>query len=167
MSKARVFWPVLFALATSDLLTKTLAVRYLAPELMPHRVVGDVVRMTLTYNPGAALNMSLGDYSRAGFSALALATLVVLVAVYRRTPANAYGRGLALGLLVGGALGNLLDRLRSARGVVDFIDIGIGSARFWTFNLADVGVTTGAVLLAVLYLKAERVSLAEDERVTA
>ena len=47
-------------------------------------------------------------------------------------------------------LGNLLDRLQSPLGVVDFIDIGVGNARFWTFNLADVGVTVGAVLLAIV-----------------
>jgi signal peptidase II len=59
----------------------------------------------------------------------------------------------ALALVAGGALGNLLDRLRSARGVVDFIDIGVGSYRLWTFNIADLGVTAGGVLLAVLLLR--------------
>jgi signal peptidase II len=54
----------------------------------------------------------------------------------------------ALGLIAGGALGNLLDRLRWDRGVVDFVDIGLGSVRFWTFNVADVGITCGAVWLA-------------------
>ena len=52
--------------------------------------------------------------------------------------------------MAGGALGNLLDRIRSPRGVVDFIDLGIGDARFYTFNVADVGVTLGAILLAVV-----------------
>jgi len=54
---------------------------------------------------------------------------------------------IALALIAAGALGNLLDRLRSARGVVDFIDVGIGDTRFWTFNVADSGVTMGALLL--------------------
>lgn len=56
----------------------------------------------------------------------------------------------ALALVTGGAMGNLLDRLRSARGIIDFIDVGIGDARFWTFNVADVGVSIGAVLLAMV-----------------
>ncbi len=47
-------------------------------------------------------------------------------------------------------MGNLLDRLRSPRGIIDFIDVGIGDARFWTFNVADVGVSIGAVLLAMV-----------------
>ena len=58
-------------------------------------------------------------------------------------------RAAALALVAGGAAGNLLDRLRTSRGVVDFIDVGIGAHRFYVFNLADVGVTTGAVLLAL------------------
>ena len=53
-----------------------------------------------------------------------------------------------------GALGNLLDRIRSPRGVVDFIDVGIGDLRFWTFNLADVGITCGAVLLVLAFQRA-------------
>ena len=60
---------------------------------------------------------------------------------------------MSLVLIVGGALGNLADRVRSADGVVDFIDAGAGSMRFWIFNVADMGVTVGAVLLALLYLR--------------
>ena len=63
----------------------------------------------------------------------------------------------ALALVAGGAIGNVLDRFRTPggtyRGVVDFIDIGVGGWRFWTFNLADVGVTCGAILLALLMLR--------------
>ena len=54
-----------------------------------------------------------------------------------------------LALIASGALGNLIDRLRSPRGVVDFIDVGIGDVRFWTFNIADVGITCGAILLVL------------------
>ena len=52
-------------------------------------------------------------------------------------------------VIVGGAVGNLLDRIRLREGVVDFIDIGIGSTRFWTFNVADTAVTIGAVCLVL------------------
>jgi signal peptidase II len=51
--------------------------------------------------------------------------------------------------VAGGALGNALDRLRSARGVVDFIDVGVGAARFWTFNVADMAITVGAIFLVI------------------
>jgi signal peptidase II len=119
---------------------------------VPHRVLGDVVRFTLAYNPGAAFSMSLGEYSRYIFGAFAVIALVVLWRLYRMT-----GRGVragdrmrvfALGLAFGGAAGNLIDRFRSAAGVVDFIDIGFGDVRFWTFNVADSAVTVGALALA-------------------
>ena len=62
-----------------------------------------------------------------------------------------------MGLIVGGALGNLVNRLWSARGVVDFLDLGLGGRRFWTFNVADIGVTLGAVLLVwVLHREGNR-----------
>src|SRR6266516_2790221 len=97
-----------------------------------------------------ALSLSLGRYSRIGFSLAALLALFVLVRLYIATPVNARRRAAALALLVGGAVGNLLNRLLSPRGVTDFIDIGVQSWRFWTFNLADTGITIGAALLLVV-----------------
>ena len=58
-------------------------------------------------------------------------------------------RQLALGLVAGGAAGNLVDRIRSHRGVVDFLDFGIGNLRWPTFNVADIAVSCGAVALAI------------------
>jgi signal peptidase II len=119
-----------------------------------------VVRFTLAYNPGAAFSMSLGEYSRFIFGAFAVVALVVLWRLYRMT-----GRGvragdqlrvIALGLAFGGAAGNLIDRLRSPLGVVDFIDIGFGDVRFWTFNIADSAVTVGALALAWSLSREER-----------
>jgi signal peptidase II len=109
----------------------------------------------LAYNPGAALNFSFGGASRVVFGAIAATAIGVLLLLYRRTLPDARLRAAALALVAGGALGNLLDRLRSPLGVVDFIDVGIGDARFWTFNVADVGVTVGAVLLATVLWREE------------
>jgi len=143
-----------------DLVTKLAAERYLPPRYVPHRVIGDVVRFTLAYNPGAAFSMSLGQYSRFIFGAFAIVALVVLWRLYRMT-----GRGIragdrmrvfALGLAWGGAAGNLIDRFRSPQGVVDFIDIGFGDVRFWTFNVADSAVTIGAIALAWSLSREER-----------
>jgi signal peptidase II len=58
-------------------------------------------------------------------------------------------------MISAGAFGNLLDRLRHEKGVVDFIDMGTATWRFWTFNVADLGVTLGAMLLALLLLREE------------
>ena len=119
---------------------------------MPHRIIGEVVRFTLAYNPGAAFSMSLGQYSRFIFGGFAVIALVVLWRLYRMTGTGGRAgdgtRILALGLAWGGAAGNLIDRFRSPLGVVDFIDIGFGDIRFWTFNVADSAVTVGALVLA-------------------
>ena len=74
--------------------------------------------------------------------------LRVLWGLYRETRDRDNLRTFALALLCGGAVGNALDRLRSADGVVDFIDVGVGASRWPTFNVADVAVTLGAALLA-------------------
>jgi signal peptidase II len=156
----RVFWTAAVGIIVLDVITKSLAVANLQPEHLPHSVIGDVVRFTLAYNPGAAFSMSLGAYSRIVFGALALIALVILWFLYRMSASGDTLRVLALGLAWGGAAGNLIDRIRSARGVVDFIDIGVGDVRFWTFNVADSGVTVGAFVLAWVLWREDRRALA-------
>jgi len=148
--KAKAFWSLLAVLVLADCSTKRLAVAHLSPPYIPHEVVGDWFRFTLAYNPGAAMGLFLGAYSRVGLAVVAVAALGVLGTLYCRSPSGDAWRAAALALVAGGAVGNLLDRLRSARGVVDFIDVGIGDVRFWTFNMADLGITCGALLLALL-----------------
>jgi signal peptidase II len=147
-----------------DLVSKLLAEQLLAPRYVPHPIIGDVVRFTLAYNPGAAFSMSLGSYSRQIFGAFAVIALVVLWRLYRMTGSGARAgdrlRVFALGLAWGGAAGNLIDRFRSPQGVVDFIDIGLGDVRFWTFNVADSAVTIGALALAWSLSREERESAA-------
>mgnify|MGYP001552818887 CR=1 FL=1 len=157
---ARLFWGTAAAVIAADLVTKLLAEHFLVPRFVPHRIIGDAVRFTLAYNPGAAFSMSLGIYSRFIFGGFAVIALVVLFRLYRSTGAGSRvgdrRRILALGLAFGGAAGNLLDRIRSPQGVVDFIDIGYRDVRFWTFNVADSAVTIGAVLLAWSLSREER-----------
>jgi signal peptidase II len=147
--RAITFWPIFGGIVATDYASKRVVEERLALHA-PQSVVGEFLRLTLTYNPGAAMNLSLGDSSRVVFTALAAVMLVVIFRMYRRTPHHDTWQAAALALIAAGAFGNLLDRLRSARGVVDFIDVGVGDARFWTFNVADMGVTCGAVLLALL-----------------
>jgi signal peptidase II len=143
-----LFWATAASVVALDVVTKWLAVRFLSADYVPHEVIGDVVRLRLAYNPGAAFGMHLGPYSRLIFGAFALVALIVLWNLYRRSHPTERLLSFALGLAWGGAAGNLIDRIRSPRGVVDFIDIGVGSWRFWTFNVADAGVTIGALILA-------------------
>jgi len=151
----RLFWSAAILVVIVDLATKIMMQRHLIPH-MPMPVIGDYVRFTLAYNPGAAFSMSLGPASRLVFGAFAVVALVVLWRLYRDAKPEERLKVLALGLAWGGAAGNLVDRFRSPRGVVDFLDVGIGSWRFWTFNVADSAVTVGAILLGCVLLKEDK-----------
>ena len=160
----RVFWTAAVAIIVCDFFTKALAVRYLVPAHIPHQIIGSVVRFTLAFNPGAAFSMSLGAYSRVVFGTFAFIALIILWRLYRASSAGETIRVLALGLAWGGAAGNLIDRFLQRdgirNGVVDFIDIGIGDVRFWTFNVADSAVTVGALMLAWVLWREDRRALA-------
>lgn len=151
MRKARLFWPLLLALVLADCGSKRIVEETLPPHT-PHEVVGDVIRFTLGYNPGAAFGMNVGAASRLVFTTLSFLALIALGLMYRATPPERRVEVAALALISGGAIGNLIDRVRAGQ-VVDFIDVGIGATRFWTFNIADAGITVGAILLAVAFLR--------------
>ena len=145
---AGLFWGVIAAVVVSDVITKWIAFTSLTQAVYPRQVIGDTVRFWLVYNRGAAFGIHVGDYSRWVFLALTIAALVILGRLYRQTRAGDKLRTLSLALVCGGAIGNLIDRVRWERGVVDFIDVGIGSMRWPTFNIADMAVSTGAFMLA-------------------
>lgn len=146
--KALIFWPVVTALVVADRVTKLIAEQTLWPRGVPQPVFGEWFRWTLVYNPGAAFGLHLGAYSRWIFLGLTLGALVILYRLYRATAAGDRWRATAIALVTAGAIGNLIDRIISPRGVVDFIDIGVGDTRWPTFNVADMAVSTGAFLLA-------------------
>lgn len=152
---AASFWTPLVGVAVLDVATKYLAQLQLRTAYVPQDVLGDTLRLTLLYNPGAAFGLHLGPYSRWIFLGITAVMLVVLWRLYRATPPDRWVRALALGLVAGGAAGNLINRIWSARGVVDFIDVGVGASRWPAFNVADMGVTTGALLLAIVLQQEE------------
>jgi len=157
--RANRFWTIFLSIVLVDIATKRLAESSLVP-YVPRNVIDDVLRFTLAFNSGGAMSLSLGPASRWWFTLLSIATLFVLAYMYRQTAPGDRLQLASLALICGGAVGNLIDRLRSPLGVVDFIDIGIGPHRFWTFNIADVGVTVGtAALTWILCVRAAR-----DER---
>jgi signal peptidase II len=143
------------AVVVLDAFTKMLAVDRLSPAYTPHPVWGEWFRLTLVYNPGAAFGLHLGSYSRWIFMALTVVAVVVMWRLYLHGPHDATWRNWALALVTGGALGNLVDRVRSARGVVDFLDVGVGAWRWPTFNVADMAVSSGAIILAVVLWREE------------
>lgn len=158
-SNAILFWPVIALVTALDVVTKAVASRLLAPPRVPHPVLGEAVRFTLVYNPGAAFGLNLGPQSRWIFTALTLAALVILGRLYRTTARGDLMRVTALAFVCAGAFGNLIDRLRSNLGVVDFLDVGFGDARWPTFNVADMAVSVGAVLLAYVLWQEDRASM--------
>lgn len=159
--KSLLFWPILVVVVLVDVITKSLAVTLLAPSGVPHSVIGEGVRLALVYNPGAAFGLYLGSYSRWIFMALTAGALVILWRLFKYTVAGDYPRILAISFVAAGAIGNLLDRIRTDLGVVDFIDVGFGAHRWPTFNVADMAVSGGALLLAfVLWGEDKRAALA-------
>ena len=84
------------------------------------------------------------------FGLVSLGVVALIVTYHHRSGRNLY-LTIALALLLGGALGNLVDRFRLGY-VVDWVDVGVGAVRFWTFNLADAAVSTAIFLLILLAL---------------
>ncbi len=155
VEKVRLLAVVLATVVLLDLVTKTLVQSNFTLDQQVD-VLGSVIRLTYIQNPGAAFGLYFGPWSRQIFLALSLVALVVLAALYWYTPAPDKARLLAIALLCGGALGNLVDRMRSPRGVVDFVDVGLGAIRWPVFNVADIAVTTGAIVLALSLWREDR-----------
>ncbi|RVW09010.1 signal peptidase II [Prescottella agglutinans] len=131
-----------------DLLTKVLAVAFIDPK-NPVEIIGDTVTLTLIRNPGAAFSMATG---MTWLLTLVAVGVVVGVIKIGRTLSSLWW-ALGLGLVLGGALGNLIDRIFRSPGplqghVVDFVSVG-----WWpVFNVADSSIVCGAILLVALTL---------------
>jgi len=124
---------------------------------VPHPVWGPL-RLTLVENPGVSFGMFQGDapWIRWALAAFSLGVAIAL-AVWVRRAGKLY-TGLALGLIIGGAVGNLIDRVRSGL-VVDFVDVT--AMHFpWVFNVADSAITVGIALLLAESFFAPRVKAA-------
>jgi len=113
-------------------------------------VIGDLVRFIYVRNPGSA--MGLFPVGRVFLVAVSFAASLFLVYLYRTTDPSLRIRRGAMAAILGGAVGNLIDRIFYGGLVVDFIDVGIGTHRFYTFNVADMGVTVGGAILFLCIL---------------
>ena len=122
----RVFWPLASVVVLADCATKRVVEATVPLHATPKPFLADLVRVTLAYNPGAAFSTQFGPNQRWVLIGIAVAMLVALAWWYR--PAARTGRMAIVGLalVAGGAVGNLLDRVLSDRGVVDFLDVGVG-----------------------------------------
>jgi signal peptidase II len=145
-------WAAFAALAVvvvvADQLTKAWLVSVLAPG-QSMQVVDDLVRLVHSQNTGGLFGLLRGQ--AAPFAALSLVVMALIVAYHGRSPRSAY-LTLTLGLLLGGAIGNLVDRVRLGY-VVDFVDAGVGTLRWYTFNVADASISLAILLLIAASLR--------------
>ncbi len=144
-----LLWLALAALLVAlDLWTKHLASQNL--ELYRPQAVTAWLNLTLAHNEGAAFSFlaGAGGWQRWFFSAVAVVVSVVLMVWLKRLPHRARLLPVALTLVLGGALGNLVDRVRQGY-VVDFIDIHYQGWHWPAFNVADSVIVTGVVLLLI------------------
>jgi signal peptidase II len=138
------------AIMVADYVTKRWALDVL--QAQRGELLGGLVPLTLAFNKGAAFGIRLGEDSRWFFVPVTLIALVLLGLLYRQAADRDVLRVVSISLVVSGAIGNLWDRLRWARGVIDFI--GPIDLKFWLFpifNVADMAITCGAILLAISF----------------
>ncbi len=148
----RVRWPLFTSLAAAvfvaDQVTKAALTGALGPgESVP--VLGDLLRLVHGQNTGALFGLFREN---AALFAVASVAVVGLIVWYQAKAGGSRLISVALGLLLGGALGNFLDRVRFGY-VVDFVDAGIGTLRWYTFNVADASISLAILILVLVAIR--------------
>ena len=148
---------VLPLILIADIITKRWAVNVLQAEVSRPDFLGGYVPLTFALNRGAAFGISIGNDPRWFFIPVAFLALGLMVVLLVRARGDDYTRTVSLTLVIAGALGNLIDRMRWDEGVVDFIGpINLGFMNWPIFNVADMAISCGAVLLAISFWQEER-----------
>lgn len=148
-----LIWLALSAVIIAlDLWTKHLALTHLEYG-RPVSVIDGLLNWTLVYNPGAAFSFlsDASGWQRWFFSALAVAISGLLVVWLARTPRGDWRTALPFALVIAGALGNLVDRIRYGH-VVDFVDVYWRVHHWPAFNVADSAIVGGAIGIALFGL---------------
>jgi signal peptidase II len=142
-------WGLFIGIAIAVVLVDQLTKAWLVANVDPGEaiaIVGDWLRLIHGRNDGGLFGLFGGS---AAVLALASLGVIGLIVAYHARARPSIVLSIALGLLLGGAIGNLLDRIRYGY-VVDFVDAGIGTLRFYTFNVADSAITIAILLLILL-----------------
>ncbi len=152
------------AIMLSDRLSKVAAESFLT-FAQANPVIEGFFDFTLLYNKGAAFSFlaDAGGWQRWVFSALAVIMSVILTVWIKRTPRDIWWLNSGLALILGGALGNLYDRVVLGH-VVDYLSFHFGNYSFPAFNIADIAISCGAFLLIVdmLFFEKKRTTLQEN-----
>jgi signal peptidase II len=144
-------WGLFIAIAVAVVVLDQLTKSWLVANVQPGgaiEIVGDWLRLIHGRNDGGLFGLFGG--SAAVLAIASLGVIGLIVAYHARSKPNVV-LSIALGLLLGGAIGNLIDRLRFGY-VIDFVDAGIGTLRFYTFNVADSAISIAILLLILLAL---------------
>ena len=146
-----------------DQVTKVVAREQLAA-VPPTSYAGDIFRLHYSENPGAFLSLGAVLPETVRFWIFSIGSGAILLGLFIYTLISAETRlwpTLAYSLVVGGGIGNLIDRFLNNGAVVDFMNIGLGNLRTGIFNGADVAITSGVILLLVLGLRRDDEPLSE------
>jgi signal peptidase II len=158
-SRWAVFVSIGVVVVAADQVAKAAVTASLAPG-QSVAVVDDLVRIVFGQNTGALFGLFKDNALM--FGIVSLIVIAVIVAYHARATPSLY-LTITLGLLLGGAIGNMIDRLRLGY-VVDFVDAGIGTTRFYTFNVADSAISLSILLLFVAALRPALIEGGQHER---
>lgn len=138
-----------------DQLTKGLAQAYLL--LHEPVAVMPMFNLTLAYNPGAAFSFlsDAGGWQRWFFTTLAIGVSILIAFWMRKLPAGENWQAAGLACILGGAVGNVIDRIQLGH-VVDFLDFYINDSHWPAFNIADSAISIGAVILVAMSFRKEK-----------
>ena len=154
-----VFLGIALVVVVLDQVTKAWLVANVAQGEV-RSVLGESIRLVYHQNSGALFGL-FRDQAIV-FGLISIGVVGLIVGYHARSGRSLY-LSIALGFLLGGAIGNLVDRLRLGY-VVDFVDIGIGNLRFYTFNVADSAISTAILLLVGVALIPGLARLAEGSK---
>jgi len=156
--KSRILLAIVVPILILDWITKAWALSERAGIPGPiGEMLGGLMPLTLAYNKGAAFGLSIGEDSRWFFIPVTFLALGLIAMLYRQAESDDRVRLVSLALVVAGALGNLWDRVRWDRGVVDFLGpVDLIVYDFPIFNVADIAISIGAILLAISFWQEER-----------
>lgn len=149
---------VLVSCVGCDQATKSIVVSNL-PELKTFSYLGDTLRLQLTDNRGAFLSLgsSLPDVLRHSIFTVGICLLLIGALTFALfSKAGTFSVVLAVSLFFAGGVGNLFDRILHGGSVVDFLNVGVGSLRTGIFNIADVAIMGGTVVLFFLALRKQK-----------
>jgi len=147
----RARWGIFFGVAIGVIVVDQLSKAWLVANVEVGQmvsVIGDLVRFVQSANSGALFGLFRDQAIL--FALVSIGVIGLIVAYHGRSGRSVY-LSVALGLLLGGAVGNMIDRLRLGH-VTDWVDIGIGTIRFWTFNVADSAITIAILMLVAMAL---------------